>query len=182
MEIVRGRWYHDTTMRGRTCTICDHPKCAEIDRRLTKGETAQALAREFSVPQTTLYRHRKNCAGLKTTPRADQIERSRGTVALASLPSRDELGGMYRQLGDRIDAIVQQAQGAGSLAIAVSGLNSLRQTFDSMSRLAGHDAAQAQVNVNVAISAEAIAQALAHALGSGQPIKEIEGVVCEAVE
>jgi hypothetical protein len=77
--------YHNA---GRTGPICDHPKRAEIDRRLTKSETARNLAREFSVPRTTLCRHRKNCAGLVSTPRADRIERSRGTAALASLPRR----------------------------------------------------------------------------------------------
>ena len=41
-----------------------------------------------------------------------------------------------------------QAQAEGSLAVAVSGLNSLRQTLDSLARLAGHTAA-AQVNVAV---------------------------------
>ena len=40
-----------------------------------------------------------------------------------------------------------QAEREGSLKVALSGLNSIRQTLDSLSRLAGHD--QAQVNVAV---------------------------------
>ena len=38
----------------------------------------------------------------------------------------------------------------GSLSVAISGLNSLRQTLDSLSRLAGHDRA-AGTEVNVAV-------------------------------
>ena len=71
----------------------------------------------------------------------------------AVLPSRccrrkRTLSGAYFELRTRIDQIVAQAEQQGSLAVAVSGLNSLRQTLDSLARLAGHTAG-AQVNVAV---------------------------------
>ena len=55
-----------------------------------------------------------------------------------------------------------QAQKQGSLSVAISGLNSLRQTLDSRARLAGHlQPAGTQVNVavqtNVNITATQIA-------------------------
>ena len=49
----------------------------------------------------------------------------------------------------RIDGIVTAAQQQGSLQIALSGLNSIRQTLDSLSRLAGFDRQGTQVNVAV---------------------------------
>jgi hypothetical protein len=61
--------------------------------------------------------------------------------------TRDELGNAYAELKLRIDRIATQAEEEGSLKVALSGLNSIRQTLDSLSRLAGHD--QAQVNVAV---------------------------------
>jgi hypothetical protein len=75
------------------------------------------------------------------------------------------LSGDYRALCERIDQIVDQAQREGSLAVAVSGLNSLRQTLDSQARLAGHiGSATAQVNVaiqnNVNISVAQIGERL----------------------
>ena len=80
-------------------------------------------------------------------------EVSRGSAAVALLPSKETLSGAYFELRDRIDQIVTQAEQQGSLAVAVSGLNSLRQTLDSLARLAGHDRAQVnvavQTNVNV---------------------------------
>ena len=51
--------------------------------------------------------------------------------------------------GAKIDEIVAQAQQQGSLNVAISGLNSIRQTLDSLARLAGHlQPASTQVNVN----------------------------------
>ena len=77
-------------------------------------------------------------------------ETARGTAAVALLPSKETLSGAYFELRQRIDQIVAQAKEQGSLAVALSGLNSIRHTLDSLSRLAGHDrAAGAQVNVAV---------------------------------
>ena len=66
------------------------------------------------------------------------------------LQRKEALSGAYLELRNRIDQIVAQAEQQGSLAVAVSGLNSLRQTLDSLARLAGHDrAAGTQINVAV---------------------------------
>src|SRR4029077_19012656 len=75
---------------------------------------------------------------------------ARGSVAVALLPSKENLGGAYADLQRRIDEIVTQAQQQGSLNVAISGLNSIRQTLDSLARLAGHlQPASTQVNVAV---------------------------------
>jgi hypothetical protein len=76
-------------------------------------------------------------------------EVSRGTAAVACLPSKDDLATAYFELGAKIDQIVREAQQAGSLQIALSGLNSIRQTLDSISRLAGFDRQGTEVNVAV---------------------------------
>jgi hypothetical protein len=76
-------------------------------------------------------------------------EAARGSAALACLPSKDQLGGAYADLRDRIDQIVRQAEQQGSFKVALSGLNSVRQTLDSLSRLSGFDHAGPQVNVAV---------------------------------
>ena len=44
---------------------------------------------------------------------------------------------------------MKQAEQQGSLPVALSGLNSIRHTLDSLSRLAGFDRQGAQVNVAV---------------------------------
>jgi hypothetical protein len=76
-------------------------------------------------------------------------EVARGTAAVACLPSKDELGNAYFELRAQIDQIVSQARAEGSLQVALSGLNSIRHTLDSLSRLAGFDRQGSQVNVAV---------------------------------
>jgi transposase-like protein len=134
---------------ARKCTTCQHLKRAEIDRRLAAGEPTCQIARDHDLNPSSLHRHRANCLGLSSS-NAIMKDAARGTAAVALLPSKEILSGQYRGLCGRIDQIVAQAQAEGSLAVAVSGLNSLRQTLDSLARLAGHiGAGGTQVNVAV---------------------------------
>jgi carbon monoxide dehydrogenase subunit G len=95
---------------------------------------------------------------------------SRGTAAIACLPSRGDLNDAYFELRSQIDQVVSQARAEGSLQVALSGLNSIRHTLDSLSRLAGFDrqgtqvnvAVQTNVNVDLAQIAERIIQKFDH--------------------
>jgi len=133
---------------SRTCKTCQHLKRPEIDRRLAGGEPLAQVARDYELNASSLHRHRINCLKLGSS-NAIMKDAARGSAAVALLPSKETLSGAYFDLRNRIDQIVAQAEQQGSLAVAVSGLNSLRQTLDSLARLAGHTAAGAQVNVAV---------------------------------
>lgn len=133
----------------RKCSTCQHVKRAEIDRRLAAGEPASQIARDYDLNPSSLHRHKTNCLGLPSS-NAIMKQVSRGTAAITCLPSKENLNAAYFDLQARIDEIVTQAQQQGSLAVAISGLNSIRHTLDSLSRLAGYDRpAGAQVNVAV---------------------------------
>jgi hypothetical protein len=113
---------------------------------------------------SSVHRHRANCLKL---PSANEIkkEAARGSAAIALLPSKEQLGAAYDELRRRIDDIVEEARKQGSLNVAISGLNSIRQTIDSLARLAGHlQPAGTQVNVavqtNVNVGAAQIAERL----------------------
>jgi hypothetical protein len=134
---------------SRTCLTCQRLKRPEIDRRLAAGEPAAQIARDYELNPSSLYRHRINCLKLGSS-NAIMKDAARGTAAVALLPSKETLSGAYFELRARIDQIVAQAQAEGSLSVAISGLNSLRQTLDSLSRLAGHDRA-GSTEVNVAV-------------------------------
>ena len=135
---------------SRHCHTCQHHlKRPEIDRRLAAGEPAAQIARDYELHPSTLHRHRVNCLKLGSS-NAIMKETARGSAAVALLPSKETLSGAYFDLRVRIDQIVAQAQAAGSLSVAITGLNSLRQTLDSLSRLAGHDRA-GSTEVNVAV-------------------------------
>jgi hypothetical protein len=133
---------------ARKCSTCQHVKRAEIDRRLAAGEPSNQIAADYGLAPSSLYRHRANCLRLSSS-NAIMKEVARGTAAVACLPSKDDLGSAYFDLRARIDQIVDQAQRQGSLQVALSGLNSIRQTLDSLSRLSGFDRQGTQVNVAV---------------------------------
>ena len=124
-----------------------HLKRPEIDRRLAAGEPSAQVARDYELNPSSLHRHRTNCLKLASS-NAIKKDAARGTAAVALLPSKETLSGAYFELCTRIDQIVAQAQQQGSLNVAISGLNSIRQTLDSLARLAGHTGS-AQVNVAV---------------------------------
>jgi hypothetical protein len=148
----------------RHCVTCQHIKRSEIDRRLAAGEPSAHIARDHDLNLSSLYRHRKNCLKLPSS-NAIMKEAARGTAAVALLPSKETLSGAYSELRSRIDQIVDQAQQQGSLNVAISGLNSIRQTLDSLARLAGHlQPVGTQVNVavqtNVSLEPTQIAERL----------------------
>jgi hypothetical protein len=141
---------------SRSCRTCQHLKRPEIDRRLAAGEPSAQVARDYELNLSSLHRHRINCLKLGSS-NAIMKDAARGSAAAALLPSKETLSSAYFDLRGRIDQIVAQAEQQGSLAIAVSGLNSLRQTLDSLARLAGHTAGAlvnvaVQTNVNVGLT------------------------------
>jgi hypothetical protein len=148
----------------RPCSTCQHVKRPEIDRRLAGGEPVAQVARDYDLNSSSLHRHKTNCLKLASS---NQImkDAAQGSAAVALLPSKETLSAAYDGLRTRIDEIVAQAQEQGSLKVAISGLNSIRQTLDSLARLAGHlQPASTQVNVavqtNVNVGAAQIAERL----------------------
>ena len=148
---------------ARKCTTCEHVKRAQIDRRLAAGEAGNQIAADYGLSSSSVHRHRANCLGLSSS-RTIMKEVARGTAAAACLPSKEDLNRGYFDLLGQIDAIVAQAKAEGSLPIALKGLNSVRQTLDSLSRLSGFDQQGPHINVavqtNVVVEIRAIAKRL----------------------
>ena len=160
---------------SRSCATCQHLKRPEIDRRLAAGEPSAQVAHDFELNPSSLHRHRRNCLKLASS-NAIKKEAAQGTAAIALLPSKETLSGAYFELRNRIDQIVEQAQQQGSLNVAISGLNSIRQTLDSLARLAGHlQPASTEVNVavqtNVSVATVQIAERLIRAFDHEPELK-----------
>jgi hypothetical protein len=159
---------------ARKCSTCQHVKRAEIDRRLTAGEPGNQIAADYGLNPSSLHRHRSNCLRLASS-NAIMKEVSRGTAAVACLPSKEHLNSAYFDLRDQIDQIVAQARAEGSLQTALNGLNAIRHTLDSLSRLSGFDRQGTQINVavqtNVNVELRAIAQRLIQAFDREPELK-----------
>jgi len=132
----------------RKCITCQHVKRAEIDRRLAAGEAGNQLAKDYQIAASSLHRHRANCLKLASS-NAIMKEAARGTVALASLPSKDELHHAYVDLLSQFDDVITQAKQQKSIPDTLKALNAFRQTLDSVTRLAGHDRSDTQINVAI---------------------------------
>jgi hypothetical protein len=133
---------------ARKCSTCQHIKRAEIDRRLASGEPGRQVAQDHGLNPSSVHRHRVNCLGLASS-NAIMKEVARGTAAVACLPSRTDLSGHYFDLQTRLKEIVRQAEQDGQPKTAITGLNSMRQTLDSLMRLSGHDRPSTEVKVAV---------------------------------
>jgi hypothetical protein len=148
---------------ARRCGTCQHIKRAEIDRRLAAGEPGNQIATDYGLNPSSLHRHRTNCLRLASS-NAIMKETARGTAAVACLPSKEHLNSAYFDLRGQIDEIVAQAKAEGSLQTALNGLNSIRHTLDSLSRLSGFDRQGTQINVavqtNINVEVRAIAERL----------------------
>ena len=149
----------------RPCSTCQHLKRPEIDRRLAGGEPVAQVARDYDLNLSSLHRHRTNCLKLASSNQIKK-EAARGSAAIAlAAVERDSWAALTRTCAPASIRSSTQAQQQGSLNVAISGLNSIRQTLDSLARLAGHlQPASTQVNVavqtNVNVGARHIAERL----------------------
>ena len=163
----------------RSCHTCQHLKRPEIDRRLAAGEPLARVAPDYGLTTSSLYRHRTNCLKLASS-NAIAKEAARGTAALALLPSKETLSGAYFELRDRIDQIARQAEQQGSLKVALAGLNSIRQTLDSLARLAGHDGADVNVAVQANVKVD-LSRIVERVLGCFDQEPEIKARIAQAL-
>jgi len=158
---------------SRACVTCQHLKRPEIDRRLAAGEPSAQVAQDYKLKKSSLHRHRKNCLKLGSSSEIKK-EAARGSAAVELLPSKETLGEAYLGLCSRIDEIIAEARQKGSLSVAISGLNSVRQTLDSVARLAGH-LQPAQLNVavqtNVSVGTIQIVEHLVQAFDNEPELK-----------
>jgi hypothetical protein len=160
---------------ARNCSTCQHVKRAEIDRRLAAGEPGNQIAADYGLNPSSLHRHRSKCLGLSSS-NAIMKETARGTAAATCLPSKEHLNSAYFDLRGQIDEIVAQAKAEGSLQTALNGLNSIRHTLDSLSRLSGFDRQGTQINVavqtNVNVEVTQIAERLIEKFDLEPELKE----------
>ena len=164
-------------MPGVPCTVCRHRMRVSIDRQLVLGVPIRTLAAETGLSNAALGRHKLRCAGVITQSREERTEPSRATVALAMLPSREELGSMLLNFKDRLDAIAQKCEQDGAAALSIQALDKMRLQIESISRLGGHTVTPSQtvnVGVQLNITAADIGAALADRLEGVLPIKVIE--------
>ena len=72
----------------RACRVCTDRRREEIDAALASGKSVPAIAREFDLPESNMYRHRKD--HLQPASSTTAIEKPAATSTTEFLMARDK--------------------------------------------------------------------------------------------
>ena len=101
---------------GQRCKTCDHPERFEIDKALVVGTSSiAAVAREFGVSESNLWRHKTNCVGRTLAAAEQAAEVNRGRDLRAEL----------LKLSRRAERLADLAEQKNNLNAAVSAVREL---------------------------------------------------------
>ena len=95
----------------RACRVCTDRRREEIDGALASGKSVPAIAREFDLPESNMYRHRKD--HLQPASSTAAIEKPAATSTTEFLMARDK----------ELDLILRMAASRGHTGAAVSAIN-----------------------------------------------------------
>jgi hypothetical protein len=152
----------------RTCTVCRHPERAIIDGALVAAEPFRVVANRTGLSDTALFRHKTNHipASLTSAGRAVEISRA------------DDLLAQVHHLRERALALLDTAEAAGDLKIALQGIREARNCIELLARLEGELEDRTKVNIFVAPDWLELRAAIAAAL---RPFPEASDAVASAL-
>ncbi|HTV81496.1 MAG TPA: hypothetical protein VME18_02510 [Acidobacteriaceae bacterium] len=94
----------------RACRICTDPRLEEIDAALGSGQSVPKVCAEFSLPETNVYRHRKDHMTM-----ARSIRTSRPASVVATVERLEELD---RDLAEVYDMAKRRGHTQAAVAAA----------------------------------------------------------------
>ena len=122
----------------RKCTICDHPQRDEIDRALIETQNIAKIAERYGVNYHALFRHKQHLpTELKKAQEAQEV--ARATSLLEQIT----------ELRDRALRILEKAENAGKLKIALDGIKEARECLELLAKLQGELAQEGTINVTI---------------------------------
>jgi len=124
---------------ARSCTICDHPSCDEINNRLVRGDSIAKIALDFAISEHALRRHKQNHMSKFLEPSYEAKEVAQADSLF------DELKGI--QL--RTTMLLNRAEDKGDIRSCAPLLREMREQIRLMLELEGRLAAQPQINILV---------------------------------
>jgi len=122
------------------CSLCIHPRRAEIDADLLSGLSTVAVAKKYDGQQTTFARHLRK----HLKPHVHAIARAAGPMLLPPTPQAQaailipSIGGLLDKLGstiDRAEKLVADAEADGSIPARAVSLNALKGALVDTAKL-----------------------------------------------
>ena len=123
--------------RGRPCTVCQHPKRDEIDKRLATDLNFAGISRDFAgISEDALKRHReKHLPG--ALAKAENI---------TEVVKADALLEDVKSLRKKALGILETAEEAGDLKTALLGIREARSCMELLAKVEGQLKDTPQVN------------------------------------
>ena len=112
----------------RRCSICAHPDALAIDEALVGGDSAREVAQRFAVSKDAIHRHRRN---------GHIVEAIQHAADVADVAHGDAILNRVRDLERRALAILDTAERAGSLGVALVAIREARSTIELTAKLVG---------------------------------------------
>src|SRR5918995_1490879 len=123
----------------RRCTVCDHPERHSIDEVLVTGAPYRSVAKRFGLSESAVYRH-------KTGHLPAHLLKARQVEELAQA---DDLLDQVRHLQTHTLDILERAEKAGDLRIALAAISQARGNLELLGKLAGELDERPVVNINI---------------------------------
>jgi len=145
-----------------TCTVCRHSERAAIDSALVAGESVRSVASRYvtlsgrSLGHMALYRHKD-----EHLPAALAKAQEAASVAQA-----DDLLAQVRMMQSRALGILDTAEAAGQLLVALAAIREVRGCLELLGKLVGQLDERPQVNLVLAPQWPRLVQGLREALAA----------------
>jgi hypothetical protein len=123
----------------RRCTVCDHPERHSIDEALVSGTPYRSVAKRFRLSESAVYRHKSEHlpAHLLKARQAEEVAQA------------DDLLEQVRHLQAHTLDILERAEKAGDLRIALAAISQARGNLELLGKLAGELDERPVVNLNI---------------------------------
>jgi hypothetical protein len=123
----------------RRCTVCDHPQRHGIDETLVTGAPYRSVAKQFSLSESAVYRH-------KTEHLPAHLLKAREAEEVAQA---DDLLNQVRSLQSHALDILERAEKTGDLRTALAAISQARGNLELLGKLAGELDERPVVSLNV---------------------------------
>jgi len=115
---------------ARICKVCSHPKVDEINKALIECRNLSELSRRFGVSWDSLKRHRELHLPFKLA-KAVKAQEAKEIIEAGSLLEQ------VQSLQQKALSILNKAEAAGQLSVALAGIREARSCLELLAKLEG---------------------------------------------
>jgi hypothetical protein len=125
----------------RTCLVCNHEKCSEIDESLVNGESYRSIAKRFAIGESAVYRHQKSHV-------AKSLVKAREA---AEATDADKLLDRVMRLLNDAQRLTNRAERAKQLDTALRGIREVRGCLQLLGQVSGERKTKLHVSGSLAV-------------------------------